>query len=369
MNKKARIELKKIKMEYGRKQFAWIAYLFILFIILLDERLNLDRRKKVLFFSREGEFYKKIYDWYRDNISKREVQTEYFYVSRKATMLPSIFKITKDSFQEIYKNYSTISMIDFLNNLNILDECMGEANLQSILNDEKIKNFEESEQYRFLLNSKFFKEICIQKAEDQRKLFLDYLNKVNGGEKELCFVDIGFDGTMQNNIAKIFEGEIFGYYMILNQKAPETLRSHKYGVLFDHKRSKNTNVLEFNRSVVEIILMASHNSVKMYQKQLKGVEPVFDYNQQELDAFQNTISEIQENIFHMFKRLAMVIKKYDLKLNDYQDYFVKEYGRNIINPKKDEITTYISIPVFDNFASFKSYKSGMDSGWGGWRIL
>lgn len=340
--------------------FSNVAFLMYIFINRLYQKLHEDGCEHVLFMSREGEFFKRLFDLYQDKfILKREqICTHYFYVSRRATILPSIHEISKKSFKEIYKNYPQMSIYDFLKNLGLeknkelLSEISKVYELMEVVSD-----FANSREYDFILNNEMFQRVCLEEAKQQRQFFIKYLDDMNISyrNKGLYLVDVGYSGTSQNNIEAIYERgiSVHGYYMI--SYAKENSNYSKKGIIYDILSGEKKDVLTYNSAVIEMLCLASHGSVEGYKLERGECVPVFNYNEQEKKCFDNVISKLQNTIADEFEKIAHLVDKAYLDENYYYKDFRKQYKRFIYNPTVKEMEEYLTIPFVDNFAIYREY--------------
>lgn len=343
--------------------FSNVAFLMHIFITRLYKELKKDGCQHVLFMSREGEFFKKLFDAYQEHViqESERIQTHYFYVSRRATIVPSIHNAEKNEFKEIYKNYPEMSIRDFLRNLG-MDK--NERVLQAINNidiDCVIHDFSESTEYQTLLNTNEFKEECLKAAKEQRVLFQKYLDDmgINYRSQGLYLVDVGYSGTSQNNICKIYNGEvsIHGYYMIsyAERKSITDINSKK-GIVYDIASGQKKNVFTYNSAVIEMLSLASHCGVDSYTLGTHDkVLPVFHKNESELMCYKNVIAPLQESIINVFNKISVFVSKAYYDENSYFKAFQKQYKRFIYNPSIVEMEEYLTIPFVDNFAIYREY--------------
>ena len=69
---------------------------------------------KVLFCSREGQLLKKLFDLYQSTfLHKNKIQTYYFYVSRRSTLIPSLTNPDVEDFDIIFRQYKKIKFRKF----------------------------------------------------------------------------------------------------------------------------------------------------------------------------------------------------------------------------------------------------------------
>lgn len=348
--------------------FLPVTFLLVLWMQRLYRQLRKDQCRQVLFMSREGEMLKRLFDEYQSRCIPKEHQitTRYFYVSRKATLLPAIHTIQKDSFGEIYKNYPNMSITTFLRNLGLENdgELLSELRSQFDL-DAEISQFPFSLEYETLLQSKQFCRKIMEKATGQRVLFLQYLEQmgIDAEQGGIFLVDIGYSGTSQNHIYRIFNGKatVRGYYLISTPQ-PETVseRNQKTGLLYDALKPGKKDAFAYNPVILETLLLASHGGVIAYQKGTNGVEPVFHTDPREVHCYQTTILPIQKIIEEEFSQLVSWLHEANLSENDYYGLFLREYKRFIYNPSRAEIEQYLSTITIDNFSAFHEKQSALE---------
>lgn len=345
----------------GELAFSRVAFLMFDFINQLSEKLIRDEKSYALFMSREGEFFKKLFDAYQNIVypdSPNKIKSHYFYISRRSSLLPSVHSINKTSFMEIYKNYPNISIETFLKNLQldknekILRTLKDKFNLSAVIDD-----FENSKQYEYILSSDIFKTECLKAAENQRNCLEKYIesfrsNYLNEG---LNIVDVGYAGTSQNNLYRMYKGKqkINGYYMFCYDEATSE-NNLKYGIL-QHGARFSENIYTYNSAVIEMLSLASHGSANSYKQIDSNIMPVLDENPLEISSYKDNVSHIQNSILEVFKRITTFHVELELDSKDTSKKYKNLYKRFIFNPTNEEILKFIEIPFYDNFASYKSY--------------
>lgn len=347
--------------------FSRLAFPLFIFVERLYSQLVLDDCHDVLFMSREGEFLKRLFDLYQKQYGMgKKIQSHYLYVSRHSTLIPSIHEIKEESFKEIYKNYPSMKVEDFLKNLDLDDNTEIRNEFREYLkNNRIIEDFKESKEYADILSSKKFQEICLEKAKEQRRLFIKYLDDMNINYQAdgLYIVDIGYSGTSQKNISKIFRNKIkvHGYYMICEAMSSNfTINNTICGILYDCNRKREGNILyTYNETVIESLLLASHSSVVGYKEEMKDrkIVPIFSNNDIEKNCYLELIKPIQKNIEEVFLNIILYVKKCFYSEFDYLTKFEKIYKRFIFNPEIKELELYIKIPITDNFAIYREERA------------
>lgn len=245
--------------------------LLLCFCLWLKEKVKNDKISKLLFLSRDGLIIKKAYD----KLFK-EANTEYFYASRRALIIPSlkyynsIEAMMNNMFLE--KNVTIKSLIKALG-LNFNDKNIKkiiknyEVHLEDIINTEKL--FASHSKYSYFFNELY--EMVVKESKVENIAFLKYFNEILGNDKnKVGIVDIGWFGNMQNALEKILSNEkeaieIYGYYVGLVPDNNNQDRYNMCGFLFDKYHSCDLHKYEkrFN-AVFETMFLASHGSLKKY---------------------------------------------------------------------------------------------------------
>ena len=342
------------------KPFAAISLMMVLFMRRLHGRLLRDGCEHVLFMSREGEFFKDLFDAYQNQFiaPEHQIKTYYFYVSRKATLLPSIHTVQKESFQEIFKNYPSMSVGKFLKNLGLDQDQLLLTKLREQMNlTQEIAHFSDSLEFDNLLHSELFCHRLLERAAEQRAYFIQYLDSMNLDyrNKGLFVVDIGYSGTSQNNIYRIFQGQIpiYGYYLIATAtEQTDAVRSRKTGMLYDVSWARRKDSFAYNPVMLEAVFMASHGAVSEYTMEAGHVQPVCSYNELEQNCYQRTVRPIQDSIRQEFLHVMKWVVDGRLEESDYYRLFEKRYKQFIFHPSETEIRQYMQMVVIDNFSLF-----------------
>lgn len=335
--------------------FINITYPLYLFTRNLYYSLIKDKAKCVFFFAREGQFLKKIFDEFQENIIGPKIKTEYLYVSRTSTFLASLNKIKEEKFETLLNQYPNISLKIFCKNLAYTSDDIkllsNELNLDFNKIINKLKN---SLEFKKLINNKIFIEKYNTYRKDSKKIFMKYLNHFNIDiSKEMFVVDVGWKGTIQNNIQLILpKCNIKGYYLGLVHY--DNIRDYhkKEAVLFENtlkNKSKNGYLYNSNRSLFEILLSANHGSTLKYELNGKMAEPILKNEKKEQELFENIIKDIQDNIFKHFQTINTILKFQFFDENKIEKTSNKKYFEMIFNPTKKEIKTFNKFYHFENF--------------------
>ena len=135
--------------------------------------------------------------------SSNEFKTYYCYVSRKSTFMPSLSHIEDENFERLFRQYINISTYEFLISCGFSNEKIKyiEAFIPSIDFYKKTEDFPNSIEFTTLKNSKQFCEMFNEQNDEQKRNFLNYLASINFFDSTSLLVDVGWKGTIQDNIS------------------------------------------------------------------------------------------------------------------------------------------------------------------------
>jgi hypothetical protein len=207
---------------------------------------------------------------------------------------------------------------------------------------------------------------------EQKRYFLDYLDSfdVDYRQNGLDLVDVGWKGSIQDNIYHILSGEVAarGYYIGLWNSTERVEGNTKKGLLFDNSITSTPylNVYNNNRSLFEMVLGASHGSADYYKNTSHEIEleypsvknkTIISQNVATLDhdkerrLYQIHIKPLQEEMLdlHSELNLAYII---DRSLPS-QKWFAKIHARMVYLPTQEEIKWFEALYHLENFGIFE----------------
>jgi hypothetical protein len=180
--------------------FKELGYIFIgpmVFNFFMWLKSELENTDKILFNSREGYFFKEIYEIFKNKYDLPE--SVYFKTSRKLAAIAS-FK-TKD---DIYNTFKLHRYFGTLSNL--LKDRFG-----LILTDIKDEIVDTSIEIPNL--DEYIDDILLE-ANHTRNEYLKYIESVIAKSTNVLMVDSGFQGMTQHNIQKAYGLKFKGRYFI-----------------------------------------------------------------------------------------------------------------------------------------------------------
>ena len=310
------------KQLYGR--YAFYCYYF-------TEKLAQEVRKQkigdVFFLAREGQPMKRMFDRYVERTGITGIKTHYLCVSRAATFLAAGAELEEEGFSKYFAEYPDVAPADFLYSLGFdsvqVNEICQDA---GILHDQVVKNLAASQEMQKLRASKRFRDAYARKRKTQKDGFIAYLDSfgVDYRENGLCIVDVGWKGSIQDNIFHILDREVdvVGYYIGLTGKTFNHIKNRKKGLAFSHFpcRSPYCEWMEQQTFLIEQLLSADHGPTLGYVQVGNAAQPVLGDDPQNAEIFQ-TVGKIQESWLSTFDRLLELFRYSCYDVNDFTAEF------------------------------------------------
>lgn len=351
------------------------------FTRLLFQELHKQKVEHVFFFSKEGEFLKKLFDCMQDDLfGCRIITSHYILVSRKATFLASLRPLAEEDFARLFNHYRDISLRDFLLSLNI-EESVAVSLCEQVSLDFQVRhpNLQNSQEFKKLIDSSRFKELYETRRTTQRRNFITYLDSfgVNYEKNGLTIVDVGWKGSIQDNIYHILQGRInmWGFFVGSLIATEKRENNTKKGLLFDDTPQQTLyfHVYNNNRSLFEMMLGASHGSADGYFTPQQFSKLPDDHQREitqriktddgelliatvdlpeERTLFEREIRPIQEQVYADAGNLNRAYLRSGCSLPD-PEWFARRHARMVFKPTRAEVDFFESLYHLENFGIFE----------------
>ncbi len=333
------------------------------FINRLYRKLREDNVKDVFFLSREGEFLKKIFDLYQSTlIGEESITSHYFLASRKSTFLPSLKSIEEENFEILFRQYINISGRDFLLSLNLEEFWVNQFIESSSLDFEtREENFSTSDIFNSIVSNELFKKEYEKRRTQQKENFLSYINSfgVSLDSTEFSIVDVGWKGSMQDNLRKILSENtcIHGYYLGLFTSPNTSETNKKEGIIFSplpEATEYGAWIFSNTLSVYEILLGASHGSATEYIRDTTGkIDVRLSAHPYETQLFNDKISPLLDSYYLIFEKLCSIFGRTHFNI-EYFDRMIAEFHASmVLLPTEEELKFIETISHFENFGVFE----------------
>ncbi len=354
--------------------FRELALTLYLFIHELHGRLVADRATDVFFLSREGQPLKRLFDQYQ---TKRQLQgklfirTHYFESSRRASFLPSLGPLETETFDSLFRQYRSISLLEFTLNLGFDDLVERFRAIIGASFDVRVADLPDSADFRVLVNHDEFKAAYAKRRNEQIRHLTGYLASfdVQAKSDTMHLVDVGWKGTIQDNLWQAIQHNIpdspfrkvTGYYIgiVVSKRAFPTNR--KYGLLFDavDNHMAGYPVFNENKSLFEVLLAADHGSAKSYSETDTGkafVECQFSAEEDQL--YRQRILPIQRNLEARFARLSDFFIHHPIASQQLLQMALRGHARMVFAPTGAERQWFRFAYHLENFGVFELSRFG-----------
>lgn len=267
----------------------------LFFISKLYEELIKNGFEEVLFCSREGQYMKLLFDTYQTSCFYcKKIKSEYFYISRRAALIPALRDIKCENFDMVFRQFHEITVKDFMKNIGFeLEFILKYCTEQGIDLDDIITLKQNDKIILQMKKSQSFVTEYDRIRLGQKSLFCKYITSICSNEKKIALVDVGWKGTIQDCIRRILPSDthVVGYYLGFKSREYGCENPNdKKGILFSDYPVKSLNyaILEHKFMFYEVIFAADHGPVIGYKtgKESEDVVPYIRNNDVDLKVFQ-----------------------------------------------------------------------------------
>ncbi len=330
------------------------------FTARLFQRATQLGESDLLFCSREGLLLKELFDRYQEQLGlKGKIRTHYFHTSRLASFLPSLGPLKTEAFDRLFRQYRTLSLRTFLLSLQFSEELI--SRISSVLGvpaDEEFSNFPSSSAFAQLRALPLFGDEYERARSAQRSHTLEYLKSFYQTTElpdTITLVDVGWKGTIQDNLRNIIPDDITvrGLYVGLVAPGSISLSNAKEGLLFSVLPIISEFFKAFFEScaLFEILLSAQHPGTLRYEQQGARVVPILG-----VDEKSSEVREVIESLQAAYQRSCEELFN-ECRLNHLDELVdlrevASRHGRMVFYPSPDELAMIASLDHYENFGVF-----------------
>ncbi|MFK8011056.1 MAG: hypothetical protein AB8B80_03380 [Marinicellaceae bacterium] len=337
-----------------------------LILSIIEKAKTLDL-KTVYFFTREGIFLKEIYDLvtqadpYHCDYPKSEI----LEVSRLATFAPSLKAVDQENLMRLWSQYPGQSPQAFCASLNIESkESQQVFREHGFEYHEKIHEPWNNESLAKLLKSYQFKKIVAESIDVQRNLLQKYLidKGITNQDSDILIVDLGWRGTIQDNIAHLLECNVHGCYLgLMNFLNEQPKNSSKQGYLFDrNQKSEDWNIDEVGP--IEMLCNALSGSTIGYKLENSKVIAVKKAEEAEDIVFKNYTHNFQKGIKQAIQPLIDYVAIHALNSESLRCDSREVLSSLLLNPPSIIAQAFFDLTHNETFGTGAYQKMQVDSG-------
>ncbi len=328
------------------------------FCLFIAEQSLADRVSRLLFFTREGEFFYQVFKRVFPNgrITQDALPpATILEVSRLATFSGSLKSLSIEEMMRLWRLYSSQSIFALGKSLGIDPGLLaGACGRCAIALEEIIIRPWQDERVHRLFSDPEFKELLTHKIHTDRSAALAYFEQQGIGDAgaSLGVVDIGWRGTIQDNLALMMPGNRFcGYYLGLQRflnAQPSNCLKRAYGpnanhdLLFSH--------LLDAVSPLEMLCNSPHGSVMGYDRQSDGkVQAIRLSESSERAIHADTIRHFQDGVLFGCGFWADQANDHEMRSTDLRETACTIWSDLITKPERQISEAYTALNHNDVF--------------------
>ncbi len=330
-----------------------LSLIFAGFGLYIQEICYRKKHQHVYFFTRECIFFRKIFDRLQQHnpYDLPPVSVHLLPVSRLSTFFPSLQEISCHALMRLWSQYHTQSMQSLFSSLGL-----DAANYLSfflkygINEDELISKPWQDKRIQLLFDDPDFKDVLIGIQQKKRKQLFRYFNSQEFGlQSKALVVDIGWRGTIQDNIAYLFpqvsiDGVYLGLQKFFNSQPPHT---NKFAYIADANKGDFHPML-VHVIPLEMLCYGPGGSAIGYREGANGqVLPNYEANDDQF--YHQWISTIQEGILAGTDYLCRLIKIHGLSVAELQHISAEVAAKFINDPPPATSKAFFALQQDDTF--------------------
>lgn len=321
-------------------------YGFVSWIIESCVRKHID---KIYFFTREGEFYKRIYDEIVKtcDANMNFPQSYLLEVSRIATFGPSIREVTLSEMMRIWNQYSIQSMHAFFASLGFRNEKGVQLYLEKYNipeNEVIIYPWLDNRVQEMFQNQEFiaFVEDEIKKQRITLESYCLQKDLKKGSQEQIAIVDIGWRGTIQDNLCYLYpDYHICGFYVgLVDFLNKQPYNSEKYGYL--EKCTYKDALLKIS-TPFEMICNSPNGSTVFYKKEGESTVAVRKIEESEDRIYYHYTKMLQDNIINDINSFSKMNQKYRMMSDSYLQEAYMSLKKFVFYPSQRCVNAYFGL--------------------------
>lgn len=332
------------------------APLFIGFVLWIAEQAVLQKLDRLYFFTREGEFFRKVFGaiFPHGRLAGHDLPSvDVLEVSRLSTFAPSMKYVSIQEMSRIWSLFKMqrVSGLFLTLGLDIeeFSELLGAIGLKK---DEVISNPKDSLALRQLFESPEFVVAANNSLVSQTNVLQNYL-KQRGMCKEgrVGIIDIGWRGTIQDNLSLLapdvyFHGMYLGLRQVINVQ-PEN--SSKAAYVADENTSSAPSPLFSNFAAMELLCNSPLGSVVGYTLENGYVKARRHVDQQENSAYDEFVKTFQEGVLLAAHHWQPYLERYVVSSNELHNMALHVWDKLCRTPDERLVEVYLRTPQQDIF--------------------
>jgi len=330
-----------------------LSLIFTGFALYIQEHCCRKKHQHVYFFTREGIFFKKIFDRLQQHnpYNLPPVSSHLLPVSRLSTFFPSLREISCRELMRLWSQYHTQSMRSLFSSLGLdATAYTSYFHKYGLDIDEMISRPWQDKRIQLILKNQDVTDILVKIQQKKKELLQRFCNdRAFGLDSKALIVDIGWRGTIQDNIAYLFpdvtiDGIYLGLQKFFNQQPANV---HKYAYIADANKG-NTHPVLVHVMPMEMLCYGPGGSTIGYREDTSGtVQPEYDTNDDQF--YRQWISSFQAGVLAGMDHLCHLIRLHGLSLAELQHISADTAARFICDPPPATSKAFFALQQDDTF--------------------
>ncbi len=330
--------------------------IFYSFVLNIIESLKMEGLDKVYFLTREGVFFSRIYEEIIKSRSYIGCEFDVLEVSRMATFFPSVESFSLNGFQRLWSQYKEQSPKSFFKTLDIDIKLVEKFLSKYQIDLDKEVALSTNESFRQLFLDEEFLGLMNDILEKRKNVFSKYLSQkgiVNEYGKKYMIVDIGWRGSIQDNLAIFLDKTIiYGKYLGLHSayyNSPINVMKSAYGPDYKIDSRKDLDLVNWT-GVWEMLSNSDSGSIRGYEDDGSGnIVSIPKEEQSETFVHDKYVKFFQDGVLASIGSIDEVVSARGLSSYDLRNYVFKKMGELVYMPEKVLAEAYFSLNHNETF--------------------
>ena len=307
----------------------------------------------VYYATREGETFIKIHELIKENnpFGVEVPNCDIIEVSRMGTFSASLKEFSITELLRLWSQYREQSMKALFKTLAIdIKPYQKYMDKYDIDIEEKILcPWFDIRVQELCLDEEFTKQVN-NEIKRKKEEILEYFEKSKGivnDDKPMFMVDIGWRGTIQDNLAYIFTNKKIGGYYLTLYDFYNIQPKHTYKISFIDDKTIRDNEVASMITLLEWIYNPGTGSVIGY----KDGKAIRKAKEDETKVVSKYIKPMQDGMFEAAKVINEYMKYHPYEAEETKDYVYDLIRKTKVNPSKELIEAYYSMVFNDTFGT------------------
>ena len=307
----------------------------------------------VYYATREGETFIKIHELIKENnpFGVEVPNCDIIEVSRMGTFSASLKEFSITELLRLWSQYREQSMKALFKTLAIdikpYQKYMDKYDID--IEEKIICPWFDIRVQELCLDEEFTKQVN-KEIKRKKEEILEYFEKSKGivnDDKPMFMVDIGWRGTIQDNLAYIFTNKKIGGYYLTLYDFYNIQPKHTYKLSFIDDKTIRDNEVASMITLLEWIYNPGTGSVTGY----KDGKAIRKAKEDETKVVSKYIKPMQDGMFEAAKVINEYMKYHPYEAEETKQYVYDLIRRTKVNPSKELIEAYYSMVFNDTFGT------------------